>query len=184
MDSSTHDLMISKLESVLTSMPKHGKEFKNITLRIADLYADRARLKLLEQKDGSADRKSALRNYKLVVSQLNAIDQGAVVLQMAHLQNLLDQTNDAEKTLAKAIKNKSYTREVLSKANAQIGEIYFKKANFVKAEQNFKKSITLNAGPQTGFISYRLAWAQFNQGHFEKALASLKRLLSDRNRVV
>lgn len=179
MDASTHDLMIAKLESVLDSMPKKGPEFQNVSLRLADLYADRARLKLLAQQDATPDRKLALNRYKTVFKQLKLDVQGPVTLQMAHLYTQLDDSRSAEQLLKTVLAKRGYAKEVVAKAHAQLGEIEFKSARFSQAERHFSQSLKIDRDQQAAFITYRLSWALFNQGKYEKALLSLKGLISN-----
>ncbi len=73
MDETTHDQVISRLEMGLDSLEKGEPARTNVMIRLADLYADRARLKAmnevaagcLEKCPGSkADRNRSIALYK------------------------------------------------------------------------------------------------------------------------
>lgn len=72
MDESTDSLVIDKLERAMDLMDKDAPERTGVQLRLADIYAERARLKLIEEgkkscdtcEGSKADRAKALAYYK------------------------------------------------------------------------------------------------------------------------
>lgn len=187
MDESTHSLLIGKLERALVSLPPRSSERPSVTLRLADLYADRARLTDIAKQegtckgcpDGHGDRSRAIALYKSVVEILKVDMQGEVLLQMAHLANMEGKTKEAIATLNRASNSKVYDAVVNSRANAAMGEIYFRQANYAKAEAQFKKALSFSGAPQAGFLNYRLCWSQLNQGHTAEATKNLIKLLNN-----
>ncbi len=186
MDVGTHDLIIGKLTGALRELPKNSSERPSIMLRLADLLADRARLKMITKMDtkcdscddGKQDRIDALKTYNQVFAKLRVDRQGEVLLQMAHLQSTLGNSAQAIKTLRAATDSKKFDSEVLSRAHANLGEILFRKAEFKTAENHFKISLTYKNAPTPGFLTYRLAWSRLNQGKIKEATATLIHLLN------
>jgi tetratricopeptide (TPR) repeat protein/ribosomal protein S8 len=185
MNVDTHTIVIGKLEGALEELPKSSTERRSISVRLADLYADRARLLNLQKQDtkctdcsdGSKDRVRAIQLYSEVVNGLPATARGPVLLQLAHLQNIQGDVAKATKTLERATDTRTYDSDITSRAHAQLGEIKFRKAEFAKAEGHFKSALSNQEISNPGFITYRLAWSQLNQGKFDLATATLIKLL-------
>lgn len=185
MNVETHTLVIDKLEGALQDLPKSSPERRSIAVRLADLYADRARFLLLAKQDqkcadcpdGSQDRKRAIALYGQVEGQLSANDQGPILVQMAHLQNIQGQSAQAEKTLERATNTHRFPQEITARAHSNLGEIQFRKAKFKNAEKHFQQALAYSGISNPGFITYRLAWSQLNQGKSTEATATLVRLL-------
>ncbi len=176
MNVNTHSIVINKLEGALSGLPAKTTEHRSIAVRLADLYADRARLLLLAKQEPKKDRQRAIVLYAQVVDQLDTAAQGPVLLQLAHLQNQNGEISKAIKNLDRAT-TKKYAQDISARANAQLGEIRFRKAEFSVAEGHFKKALQNETIQNRGFITYRLAWAQLNQGKSQVATATLIHLL-------
>jgi tetratricopeptide (TPR) repeat protein len=187
MDESTHDEVIKRLEMGIESMEKSDSELPGIQVRLADLYADRARLKAMNEMTGNCsdckasagDRARAITLYNSALPRIGKDQQGKVVLQIAHLQNLNDQSGKSIALYKKVIRNpKGYSSPVKGLAYAAVGEIYFKKGDFKTAKRHFelarKEQISNRA-----FIEYRLAWTQLNLGQFDQAVKTLTNLLQN-----
>ncbi|MGE0762294.1 MAG: hypothetical protein AB7N80_03340 [Bdellovibrionales bacterium] len=185
MDESTHSMIIGKLEGALKFLSKNSKERTSITLRLADLYADRARLQVLAKNegncgacpDGKQDRERAVTLYKSVIDSLDRDNQGLALLQLAHLQTLLNLTKDATSTLERASNQKRYHFSTTSHARGNLGELKFRQANYAGAEKDFAYALSNKEVPNAGFLTYRLAWSQLNQGRVQQATATLIHLL-------
>jgi tetratricopeptide (TPR) repeat protein len=180
----THNILIAKLERALSELPNSATERRPIAVRLADLYADRARLLLLAKQDegcgqcpdGSADRARAVELYGQVVNELNTDAQGPVLLQMGHLQTALGRTDAAITTFQRATQSR-YAALIGARANASLGEIKFRQAQFAAAEKKFKAALANEEIPNPGFLTYRLAWSQLNQGKSLQATKTLIHLL-------
>lgn len=185
MNLDTHSLVIGKLEGALKQLPRSSTERRSISVRLADLHADRARLLNLQKQDtgctgcpdGTTDRVRAIQLYNDVVNDLPPVAQGPVLLQLAHLQSRQGDTVKATKTLERATDNRKYEIAVTSRAHQQLGEIKFRKAEFHRAEWHFKTALANREISNPGFITYRLAWSQLNQGKSDAATATLIKLL-------
>lgn len=188
MDETTHDLVIKKLEMGIDTMEKSESERPGILLRLADLYADRARLKDMnaaekscaECKGGNEDRKRAISLYNEALPKLEKQKQGGVVLQLAHMHGLNNEPQKANalyQDILKA-KKKTYSSEVRGLANFNVAEIYFRKGEF-KTAQGYYEAARRENIRNRALVEYRLAWCQLNLGKIEKAIATLTRLLQN-----
>lgn len=185
MDETTHDLILQRLELGLEGMDKSEPERTGILLRLGDLYADRARLKALNEMDqnckdcrgAQSDRKKAIAAYQEALPKVEKADQGRRVLQIAHLFGLSDQTKKATALYAQILNNPSkYTSEVRALAYMSTGERKFREGDFtgaLKAYENARKE-KLKA---RALAEFRIAWCHLNLGNSEKATSTLVRLL-------
>lgn len=186
MDETTHDMIIQKLEMGVDSMDKSEPERPGILLRLADLYADRGRLKALNEADRNCqdckgaltDRRRAIALYDEALPKIDKEKQGPVVLQIAHLHNLNDEPKkaiDLYQGILKA-KKSAYSSEVKGIANANVGDIYFKKGEFKRALGYFEVARKENL-KNRALVEYRMAWCQLNLGQIDKAIRTLTNLL-------
>lgn len=187
MDLATHSLLITKLESVMNNLSeRQGATKQGIQARLADLYAERARLKSLEdyQKNcadcdsGKQDRFEALRLYTVVFHKLEGDHQGKALMQMSHLYQRTNQLGKSEKLLQSVLRNpKQYNSRTIGMANGLVGDIYYRKGQFKTAQGYFERAIANKQTPARGYATYRLAWCQLNQGQVVKAESTMVGLL-------
>src|SRR4051794_20115197 len=84
MDETTHDMIIQRLEYGIDGMDKNAPERTGILLRLGDLYADRARLKFMNEIEDScknckgalSDRKKAISLYNEAITKTPKEEQG------------------------------------------------------------------------------------------------------------
>jgi hypothetical protein len=187
MDASTDSLVIDKLERALDLMDKNAPEKQGVLLRLGDLYSERARLKALEEGKKSCDncekskddRAEALSYYKQAFPKTKGEEQGRLLVQMAHLNNMNGENGKAQDIYKDVIKKgrKNYTSAVVGSANSNTGDIYFRKGNF-KAAKRYYETALKEETPNPGYIQYRLAWCELNLGNFDKATKALVTILS------
>lgn len=193
MDESTHDEVIRRLEIGVESMETSDPERAGILARLADLYADRARLKAMNELSGQCidnckasrtDRRHAIELYEEALPKIEKTSQGKVVLQIANLYNLLDESTKATRLYSKIVNAgpKAYASDVRGLSFAAIGEIAFKKTDFKTAQKNFELARREEL-KNPAFIDYRLAWCQLNLGEINKAVNTLVSLLKDPNKL-
>lgn len=188
MDETTHDVIIDRLEMAISNMEKKAPERPGVLARLADLYADRARIVTMNRiggeckkdcKDPVKDRARAINLYNEALSRLPRDRQGKVTLQVAHLHNLNGQSAKAIQLYNHVIRSssKQFDAEAKALANAAVGEIHFRKGEFVPALRH------LNAArvPQMknrGLVEYRIAWCHLNMGKTDLAIDTMVKLLS------
>jgi tetratricopeptide (TPR) repeat protein len=186
MDETTHDEVIKRLEMGLDSMDKSEPERGGILIRLADLYADRARLKAMndtETRDSTGkapkdDRARSIRYYTEALPLAPREKQGRIVLQLAHLHNLNEESAKAIRLYNDILKSgkSKYSSEVKGLAYSSLGDIYFRKGDFKTALHHFQ-SAKREALKNRGLVEYRIAWCLLNLGRTDKATKTLVDLL-------
>ncbi len=189
MDETTHDEVIRRLELGVNDMEKSDGERPGILNRLADLYADRARLKALNELSGHCtdnckasriDRRTAIALYQEALPKVEKAAQGKIVLQIAHLYNLNEEPSKSNQLYKKIIAAgpKAYASDVRALAFSSQGEIAFKKGDFKKAKSLFESARREDLR-NPAFVEYRLAWCELNLGNVQKAVNTLIGLLRD-----
>ena len=184
-DSRTSDLLINKFEKVYLQIPPGDDSRVPVTLRLADLLAEKARRLSMEEMNqgcvecnaGARERKDALKYYNEVVTKLAEDKRGRVLSQMGHLYELNGQ---AEKAL------KLYTDVLVAEKNpALLGEVHlsmaelqFRRRNFSIALKHYEAALNFPEFQRRGFATYRMAWSQFNAGSLAPAVEGLKKILN------
>jgi tetratricopeptide (TPR) repeat protein len=188
MDAETHSMVIDKLERAMDLMEKDAPERTGVMLRLGDLYSDRARLKGMEEvqkncedcQKSKEDRIKALAYYQDAFPKTSKGDQGKLLVQMAHLNNMNGNANKAGDIYKDVIEkgHKVYSSAVIGASYFNIGEAQFRKGNFKQALSNFDKANKEDV-PNRAFIEYRRSWCLLNLGKFEQAIAGLVKILKD-----
>lgn len=187
MDETTHDQVITRLEMGIDALEKGEPARTGVMIRLADLYADRARLKAmnevaagcLEKCPGSkADRDLSIKMYAEALPQVEKAQQGRTILQLAHLYALNDETKKSTDLYNKILKapKVAYSSEVKAIANSSLGEMNFRKANFKVALKYFEAARRENL-KNRALAEYRISWCLLNLGQSQKATANLIKLL-------
>ncbi|RYZ78129.1 MAG: tetratricopeptide repeat protein, partial [Proteobacteria bacterium] len=90
------NLLIDKLGNVYQNLAPNDSSKVAVTLRLADLYAERARINANKELEGNcatctagdADRKKALKLYTEVLDRAPESIQGKVMVQVGHLYQM------------------------------------------------------------------------------------------------
>ena len=91
---------------------------------------------------------------------------------MGHLNQLLGNQVAAVELYTK-ITTETSDQAARSEAFLAIGEIYFKKSEWNRAQTYYDKSIEASNNESKGYATYRLAWTHFNQNHVSLAKEKL-----------
>lgn len=186
MDESTHTEVMSSLERVLNKMSPNSGARVGITQRLADLYAERSRLAEMKEneancdvcKQAKEDRVRALQLYESIFSKVKSENKTRVMLQMAHLYQLTEQTPKAFKLYQDVVKQGANSKsETVGLAYTGIGEIQFRQAKFKAALESFNKALEIRATPRPGFVKFRIAWCLFNMDKLKSAIQTLEHIL-------
>jgi len=184
LDITTHDDIIKRLEEVLPSI-KNQKSEQPILMRLADLYADRARLKALDEgeqkcndcKGSRTDRQQAIKYYQSAFIKASADQKQKALLQTAHLYSLNGDNEKSENVFREILNKKSqYPASLVGEAHAGYGEALYRRGEFKNAKKQFEMALGYKIS-KSDFIQYRLAWCNFNDGENEKARTRLVNLL-------
>lgn len=188
LDLATHDSLIQKLESAVDTESSDAMLLQhNMTYRLADLYAERARLLSMdEQGKGDkihavqirADRKKSISILNKVLTALPKSDQGPALMQMAHLHILMNNSDAALKIFRQIEKSSSnYDNRTIALVYIQLGDYSFVNGNFSDAETYFMKASRIKENPRPGYTQFRAAWVNYNQGETLLAEKQLTQLL-------
>lgn len=187
MDLETHDVVINRLESIVKNLDNSDFSKVPSSLRLGDLYAERARLKSLEEVrqncnnclKAKEDRLEAIKLYAYVIPKLDNNTRGYVMLQKAHLHYALGHTKSAKKLYQQIIREgrKRHQYEILGQAHALLGDVYFQSNQFKAAKKEYDKALAIHATPQRGLVYYRLSWCLFNLNYVTKATKTLEMIL-------
>ena len=185
-DPRTRDLLIEKLTQVYMNLaPSDGAKVA-ITLRLADLHAERARLDAMKDLEsgctvceaGKADRKKALAYYQEVLPRVPDASIGKVLAQVGHLFEMTGNEKDAVTAYEKILKDSKAPQEAVAEANLSLAEVYFKRRNYSKARSYYSAVLVNTSGGSRGLAAYRLAWCDFNDGKTDAAIGGLKKILT------
>ncbi|CAN5563060.1 hypothetical protein BH10BDE1_BH10BDE1_29170 [soil metagenome] len=184
-DKQTRDLLIQKLTQVYSTLPQTDSARNPLTLRLADLHAERARQEAMDElqkgctvcNGGKDDRQKALRYYQDVLPKLNDTQVAKVLPQVGHLYQMTGQEKLAIETYEKVIRANKQP-EAVAEAELSLAEIAFKKRDFLKAKSHYAKVLEIPQSGSKGLAAYRLAWCDFNSGNLEPAISGLSKILS------
>lgn len=107
MDLNTHTVVIDRLRQIIQSLDTSDVSKVPSTLRLADLLAERSRLKALSEVEQNCtnclkakeDRIEAIGHYENIIPRLQDEQRGHALLQKAHLHLSLNQIDKAEKSI-------------------------------------------------------------------------------------
>lgn len=187
LDLSAHDSIIQKLESA-ANVSSEDSMVQTIQLnhRLADLYAERARLLSMEDEGKGAqtyktqieiDRNKAITTLNKILNRLPQQKKGQALLQMAHMYELLTQQEEALNIYTSIEKNhKQFDEQTNALSQIKLGDFAFSANELTKSQKHFERSLSYQTNPRKGYAQYRLAWVHYNQGQTllgEKMLLSL-----------
>ncbi|MGZ5278447.1 MAG: tetratricopeptide repeat protein [Pseudobdellovibrionaceae bacterium] len=183
-DGETRSLLITKLEKVQMQLAPNDSSKVAVTLRLADLYAERARINSMEELNkgcqtcnaGDADRKKALRFYLEVMDRAPEASRGKVMVQIGHLYQITGSEEKAVEFYQKVLQAEKHPG-LRAEADLSLGEIYFKRRDFAKALGSYSEVIKNPAASSKGLAAYRSAWCAFNQGQVVSAIEQVQHIL-------
>ncbi len=181
----TQDLVADRLERIISTMDQKDSSWLPSQQRLADVYAERARNRFMQEieanckdcKGSSVDRKKALAIYDKIFTKTQIKDQGRILFQMAHLHELAGENEKSIALFEKILKSKKgiYSHEVIEKSRLSLADLQYQKGDYKKALKNYQESLK-TAQEQKGFVTYRIAWCQFNTDQLSLAISNLEQL--------
>ena len=186
MDETTHDQIIQRLELGIEGMDKNEPERTGILLRLGDLYADRARLKAINEMDQNCkdckgaliDRQKAISVYQQALPNVDKGEKGRRLIQIAHIYGLSDQSKKATALYSQILNAKAntYTSDVRAVAWTSVGERKFREGDFTGALKAYEAARKENLKSRA-LVEFRIAWCLLNLGRGEQAANTLVHLL-------
>lgn len=184
-DKATRDLLIQKLTQVYATLAPADSARTALTLRLADLHAERARQDAMAELQngctvcnaGKEDRQKALRYYQEVLPKLNDQQVAKVLPQVGHLYQMTGQEKLAVEAYERVIREGKQP-EAIAEAHLALAELAFKKRDYSQAKPNYLKVLAIPQASSKGLAAYRVAWSDFNQGNLDAAIEGLKKVLT------
>ncbi len=181
----TETLLINKLTNVFLRLPEGNPTKNKITLRLADLHAERGRLVAkqelekgcIECSNGIKDRKKALEYYQYVLPGLKGEARQNVMVQVGHIYEILGDNAKAIQFYKKVIAGAS--GKGAAEAQFSLAEIYFKQRDFAAAKKYYTQALNNNQFTRRGLATFRRAWCFYNLGEVASAVKALETILSD-----
>lgn len=185
MDAEIHDVVIGKLEAAL----KRGGsvQLEPVRSRLADLYADRARLRSMDEAERNcqkctgalSDRRKALQLYTVVLRETSKANRGSIMLQMAQLHELNGESKAAESYFDRIVREgrAQHSKEILAEGYIGRAEARFGRGESLNARKDFEAALKLVGAGRKGPVMQRIAWAHLNLGEQERAVRTLVQIL-------
>lgn len=190
MDSSTRDQVIQRLERVLEQMDKKERAWVASNLRLADLLAERARERFMQEteanckncKGSQADRERAIGMYEEVLKRPQGFDESVVLFQLAHLHDQAGDATKPEQMFKRILAAKAgrYPEEIVDRARTSLADLYFHKGQNKEALKLYQEALSKKTQAHNGLVRYRIAWCQFHTGQLVTATKTLETLAGDR----
>lgn len=180
-DLSTKNALIEKLESVLPEFTNNKTKNKELRLRLADLYSDRARIKDYQSNNcekcetGAQDRKKAIEYYEQTKNDSPSA-RAHILLQLAHLYKMEDQTKKSQSIFNEILKGKNLKDHHI-KAHLGLADIAFQNGQYKKAKIEYSSAIKTDNTNEKIYALYRLAWTELNTGKNKSALGFIQNAL-------
>lgn len=188
MDSETQNMVIERLERILSLMEKKNSSWVPTNLRYADLLSERARLRFMNEieancqncKNSAGDRKRALKIYEQILPKARKEMHGAIFFQMGHLYQIAGETQKAALLFHKVLSAKRglYTEDLIRRARTSIADLEFERGQYQKAFHHYKIALQDPKTPNRELIQYRQAWCQFNLDQLKAATRLLEKVAS------
>ncbi|MBX2993872.1 MAG: hypothetical protein KF681_03600 [Bdellovibrionaceae bacterium] len=184
MDSGSRDLLIDKLSQVNMSLAPNDSSKVSVTLRLADLLAERARVNSMAELEqgcttctaGQKDREKAIRLYRDVLDRVPAANRGKVMIQLGHLYQMTGNETEARSFYGK-IANEAQDPNARAEASLSLAEMSFKKNQFAEARKGYQEVLKIPTASSRGLAAYRSAWSSFNLGDINGATQELITIL-------
>ncbi|MBK7843559.1 MAG: tetratricopeptide repeat protein [Bdellovibrionales bacterium] len=187
-DSGTTDLLIGKFEKVYLNLPPEDESKIPVTLRLADLLAEKARHLSNEEAakgctdcgSGNRERERAIGYYSEVVNKLSEDRRSRVLSQMGHLYELNGESNKAFDLYRKIIETDK-NPEILAEAQNSQGDLMYRRRQFKEALKYYEEALNFKDFANRGYVRYRQAWCHFNMGELDTAKKILEDILQSPN---
>lgn len=177
-DRTGEDALIEKFSLVYLKLAPKDPAKAGVTLRLADLLAERARRSSIEDlSKGQKDRKEAIRYYKEAVNDAPETSRARIWIQVGHLHELNGDVTSAVQAYTQVLNMPVTTPEQRADAYLSLGEVAFKQRRFQAAREYFTKVVENSQATSKGLASYRIAWTLFNQGMIEQGIEGLIKIL-------
>lgn len=194
MNMETQDLVITKLERVLSAMDKTEAPWLSSQQRLADLLSERARTRFMSEveancdgcKGSKADRLKAVQIYENLLAEVKLNEHGPILFQLAHLYEMAGQTEKAialYESIIKDAKKKNIIPEIVTRSRVGLGDLYFQKGRFTQARELYLVALKDPNLTNRSLTIYNLAWCEYNSDNLKGGIATLEKMLRDPSKI-
>lgn len=192
MNGDTQDLVIQKMERVLSVIGKEDPSWVPTQQRLADVLAERARDRFMKEveancdgcKGSKADRQKAISIYEDLLAQVSLNEHGPILFQLAHLYEMAGQNDKAIhlfETIIRDAKKKSINPAIVSRSRASLGDLLFQKGKFNDAKAHYVIALKDSNLENKALVTYNMAWCDFNEDRLASAIGTLEGLLKNKS---
>lgn len=187
LDSETQTKVIERLDRIISLMEKKDSSWVPSNIRLADLLAERARLRFMNEveancrgcKGSVSDRKRALKIYESVLQASSQEMRGNIYFQMGHLYQIAGQSKKAASLFENVLKSpKKYNPKTVRRARTSLADLEFERGNYKEAMKHYQIALKQPETPNRGLILYRKAWCEFNLQKLSAGIRTLETLSS------
>lgn len=195
MSAQTQDLVIEKMERVLSTMEKTDASWIPSQQRLADLLSERARWRFMQEveanchecKGSKADRLKAVKIYETLLQNVKLNDHGPILFQLAHLHTMASQPEQAIQLFERIIKEakaKKISAEIVARSHSGLGDLLFQKGKFQEALNHYTLALKYPGLQGRGLVIYNMAWSEFNMDRLNAGISRLEKLLQSPELIV
>jgi hypothetical protein len=188
MNTETQDLVIGKMERVISTLDHKDPSWIPSQQRLADLLSERARLRFINEveancdgcKGSKDDRKKAARIYEDLLNSVKLNEHGPILFQLAHLYEMSNQPDKAIQLFERIVKEakaKKISAEIVVRSHSGLADLYYKKQSFKKSYEHGVIALKSPLLQNRGLVMYNMAWAKFNLDDVNKGISTLETLL-------
>lgn len=194
MNTETQDLVIKKMERVLSAMEKTDSSWMASQQRLADLLSERARVRFMSEIEANCDgcqgsktdRQKAIKIYETLLSEVKINEHGVILFQLAHLYEMAGHTDKAialyEKIIKEAKAQKTATA-IVARSRAGLGDLLFQTGKFTEALNQYNTALKDKSLENRALTIYNKAWCEFNTDKLNTAIITLETLLKNPNQI-
>lgn len=193
MSAQTQDMVIERMERVISAMDKKDASWVPSQQRLADLLSERARARFMLEveancnnacKGSKADRLKAVSIYETLLKEVKVNDHGPILFQLAHLYDMAGQPEQAIKLFERIIKeakSKKISADIVARSHVGLADLLFQKGKFKEAHQHYTIALKNKNLQGRGLAIYNMAWCEFNLDRLNAGVATLEGLLRNPN---
>jgi hypothetical protein len=186
MSNKTEDMVIERMERVISTLEKNDPSWVASQQRLADLLSERARVRFMQEveancegcKGSKKDRVQAINIYEELLKNVKITDNGTILFQLAHLYDMAGDQDKAIVLFERIIKDsKKISAEIVARSHSGLGDLLFQKAKNKEAREHYLIALKYPEIQSRGLITYNLAWCEFNLDHLNAGISTLEKLL-------
>jgi len=187
MSSQTQDLVIERMERLVSNLEKNDPTWVPSQQRLADLLSERARTRFMQEveancqscKGSEKDRVQAILIYETILKNIALNDNSSILFQLAHLYDMAgrpDKAIELFERIIKDAKNKNVSSEIVARSHSGLGDQLFSKGKFNLALKHYSSAIQFKNVPGRGLIFYNMAWSELNLNRINDGIKRLETL--------